>query len=111
MKKTICLLTLFFIALSVYAFDRSLDGSWGLIMDNKKEVFIRFNYGNKEIIIMDTVFRSKDYEEADDTLYFDDFDGDSVLVQYYRLTANKLLFILCNTDDPSQSLTMILTKF
>jgi hypothetical protein len=51
---------------TLYAFDRSLNGSWGLVKGIERTEFLRFN--TNEIIIMDTVFRSYDYEEADDTI-------------------------------------------
>jgi hypothetical protein len=108
MKKMICLLFLLCIGLGLFAFDRSLNGSWGLILAGEKKEFIRFN--NTEILIMDRLFRSGSYQEGDDTIYINNFDGDSVLLQYYRLAPNKLLFILWNTDDPTQSITLILSK-
>jgi hypothetical protein len=94
--------------MGLYAFDRSLNGSWGLVQDGEKIEFIRFN--NNEILIMNTLFRSNDYEEADDSIYIDDFDGDSVIVQYYRLSPNKLLFIIWNPNNVSESITLILSK-
>jgi hypothetical protein len=94
--------------LGLYAFDRSLNGSWGLIKSGEKIEFIRFN--TNEIILMDTLFRANTYEEADDTIYIDNFEGDSVIIQYYRLAQNKLLFIMWNTDSPDQSITLILSK-
>ena len=108
MKKIVCLVVFINICLGLYAFDRSLIGSWGLIMNGEKEEFIRFN--NNGIVIMNTLFRSTDYYEADDTIYIADFDGDSVIMQYYRLASNKLLYILWNTDDPTQSITLILSR-
>jgi hypothetical protein len=108
MKKFISLLIMFGVVFSVNAFDRSLNGSWGLIKDGEKMEFIRFN--NNEIIIMNTLFRSNDYEEVDDTIYIDDFDGDSVIIQYYRLSSTKLLFIIWNPEDIAQSVNLILSK-
>jgi len=108
MKRIICVIVFANICLGTYAFDRSLNGSWGLIMNGQKEEFVRFN--NNEILIMNILFRSSDYTEADDSIYIANFEGDSVLIQYYRLASNKLLFILWNTDDPTQSVTLILSK-
>ena len=108
MKKLICFFVVFSMGFTLYAFDRSLNGSWGLVKGGEKTEFLRFN--TNEIIILNKLFRSRDYEEADDTIYIDDFDGDSVIIQYHRLTPNKLLFIIWNTDDIQQSITLILTK-
>jgi hypothetical protein len=108
MKKFIGFVILFNIVFCLSAFDRSLNGSWGLVKDGEKMEFLRFN--NNEVIIMNTLFRSTDYEESDDSIYIDDFDGDSVIIQYYRLSSNKLLFIMWNTDDFTQSINLILSK-
>jgi len=108
MKKILCFIVLANVCLGIYAFDRSLNGSWGLIMNEQKNEFIRFS--NNEIFIMNTLYRSSDFSEADDTIYIDNFGGDSIIIQYYRLASNKLLFILWNTDDPTQSITLILSK-
>jgi hypothetical protein len=94
--------------LALHAFDRSLNGGWGVVLEGEKMEIIRFN--TNEIIIMNTLLRAHDYTESDDTIYIDDFNNDSVIIQYYRLAANKLLFILLNTDNPEQSITFILTK-
>jgi hypothetical protein len=107
MKKYFCLFVMIFVGFGLYAFDRSLNGSWGLVKSDEKVEFICFN--TNEIIIMNTLFRSNNYEEADDTIYIN-FDGDSVVIQYYRLSSNKLLFIMWNTDNPEQSITLILSK-
>jgi hypothetical protein len=108
MKKRICLLILLCSGLSLHAFDSSLKGSWGLVKDGEKKEVIQLN--NDGILLFDTLFRSDDYSEADNTIYISDFDDDSIILQYYRLASNKLLFILWNTDDPTQSITLILTK-
>jgi len=108
MKKLICLFIIFNMGFALYAFDRSLNGSWGLVKNGEKTEFLRFN--TNEIILLNKLFRSRDYEEIDDTIYINDFDGDSVVIQYYRLSPIKLLFILWNTDDIEQSITLILTK-
>jgi hypothetical protein len=109
MKKLVCLLAVIGISCGLYAFDRSLNGSWGLVTPDDRDEVIRFN--TNEIVIFDELFRpKKDYEEGEDTIYIEDAGGDSVMIQYYRLAPNKLLFILSNLDDPSQSLTLILTK-
>jgi len=108
MKKLICFLMVFSMGFALYAFDRSLNGGWGLVKAGEKTEFLRFN--TNEIRIFDTLFRSRDYEEADDTIYIDDFEGDSVIIQYHRLAPNKLLFIMWNTDNVEQSITLILTK-
>ena len=98
----------FSMSFALYAFDRSLNGTWGLVKGSEKTEFIRFN--TNEIIILDTLFRSSDYEEADDTIYINNFEGDFVIIQYHRLSPNKLLFIMWNTDNVEQSLMLILTK-
>ena len=92
----------------MFAFDPSLNGSWGLIMGDEKEEIVRFN--TNEIILYDQLFRSRDYEEADDTIYIYDLLGDSVILQYYRLSIGKLLFILWNVDNPIESMTLILSR-
>ena len=110
MKKLICVLFLLFIGLSAYAFDNSLHGSWGLVMGNEKQEIISFNSINKEIILSGFLLRLNDYTSLEDTLHVPDFDGDSIIIQYYHLAVNKLLFILWNTDDINQSMTLILSK-
>jgi len=108
MKKLACLFAMICIGSGLFAFDRSLNGSWGIIQGSEKEEVIRFN--TNEIILMDQLFRSRDFEEGENTIYIDDFDGDSVVIQYYLLAPNKLLFIFWNVDEPTESLTLILTK-
>jgi hypothetical protein len=110
MKKLICFCVVISVGLTLYAFDRSLNGSWGLVKSGEKMEFIRFN--TNEIIIMDTLFRPNDYEEeeGDNTIYIDSFDGDSIVIQYYRLSQNKLLFIMWDVDNPEQSITLVLSK-
>jgi len=108
MKKLICFLVIFGIGFAIHAFDSSLNGSWGLIKDGEKMVIIQFN--TDEIIITNTLFRAGNYTETDDSIYIDDFEGDSVVLQYYRLSANKLLIVIWNTDNPEQSITLILSK-
>jgi sensor domain CHASE-containing protein len=93
--------------IGLYAFDRSLNGSWGITKDGEKIELIRFN--NTEIIVMNTLFRSNDYEEADNTIYLE-LDGESILIQYHLLSSNKLLFIMTDADNFSEALTLILTK-
>jgi len=116
MKKTACILFLFFVFAgspfvnSVFALDSSLDGSWGISMDGDKLEIIRFNSVNNEIIIMSSLFRANDFSLADDTIHIYDFDGDSVIIQYYRLSPNKLLFILWNSNNITESITLILSK-
>jgi len=110
MKKTVCVLFFLFISLSLYAFDDSLDGSWGFIMGNVKHEIIRFFPVNKDIVIMGTTIRSSDYSEADNTIHIEDFDNDSVIIQYYQLTPDKLLFTLWSTHNITQSITLILSK-
>jgi len=108
MKKLICFFAIFITGLGLYAFDRSLNGGWGLIKDGEKVELIRFN--TNEITVMNTLVRSSNYTEADDTFYIDDLDGDSVIIQYFRLSANKILFLMWNTNNPEQSITLILSK-
>ena len=108
MKKLACFFAMICIGSGLFAFDRSLNGSWGIIQGSDKEELIRFN--TNEIIFMDQLLRSSDFEEAENTIYVNDSDGDSVIIQYYLLAPNKLLFIFWNIDDPSESYTLILTK-
>ena len=109
MKKIVCLFVLLSMCFTLYAFDRSLIGSWGLIMeDNDKEEVIRF--GQNEMAIFDMVLRPGDFETATDTIFIENLDGDSVIIQYYPLAPNKLLFIMSNTDNPMESLTLILSR-
>ena len=108
MKKFVCFFAMIGIGYGLFAFDRSLNGSWGLIQGREKEEFLRFN--TNEIILMDQLFRSHDYEEAENSIYISDFDGGAVVLQYYLLSPNKLLFILWNADDPTESITLILSK-
>ena len=110
MKKNICFFVMFIIGFSVFAFDRSLNGSWGLVHGKDREEFIRFNSSTNEILIMNTLFRSRDYEEAENSIYISDFDGESVMVQYYLLSSNKLLFIMSDLEKVGQSITLILSK-
>jgi hypothetical protein len=110
MKKLICFCVVISIGVTLYAFDPSLNGSWGLVKSGEKMEFLRFN--TDEIILMDTLFRSSEYEEEekDNSIYINSFDGDSVIIQYYRLSQNKLLFIMWAVDNPEQSITLILSK-
>ena len=108
MKKIMFVFVLLGICSALFAFDHVLIGSWGLIMPDEREEFIRF--GHDEVIIMDLLFRSRDFERAEDTIFINDFDGDSVLIQYYLLSQNKLLFIMWNIDEPTESLTLILSR-
>jgi len=110
MKKSVCVLFLFFISMSLFAFDNFLNGSWGIIMNNEKNEMVRFNSDTKEVVIMNLSFHLGDYTEADDTLHIANFDGDSVIIQYFRLSANKLLFTLWSTSNITESLTLILSK-
>jgi hypothetical protein len=107
MKRLFCLFIILTTTLGLYAFDRSLNGSWGLIKDGEKLEMIRFN--TTEVIIMDTLFRSNDYEEADNSIYVEK-DGESIMIQYYLLSSTKLLFVMTSLDDFTQSLSMILSK-
>ena len=116
MKKILCVFFLLFTFLSspfmssIYAFDNSLDGTWGIVMNDEKLEMVRFNSSNKEIIIMNFLFRQNDYTSADYTIHIYSFDGNSVIIQYYRLAPNKLLFTIWNTDDITQTMTLILSK-
>jgi hypothetical protein len=108
MKKFACFAVAISIACSLYSFDSSLNGSWGLIApDDQKEVVIRFN--TNEIAIFGELFRSHEYEEGIDTFYLQDKDGGAI-IQYYRLAQDKLLFIMTNMDNPLESVILILTK-
>ena len=108
MKKVMCFLVIFGIGYSLFAFDRSLNGSWGLNDGTDKVEFIGFN--TNEIRLMNQLYRAGDYQEIDDTIYIDD-DGEIIIIQYHRLSTNRLLFILFNADDPAESITLILSKF
>jgi hypothetical protein len=91
----------------IYAFDRELNGGWGLIESGGEKIeFIRFN--NDEIIFMDTLFRKDEYKETADTIFFDERES---LIQYYLLNHNKLLFILWDMEDSDNSVTLILSRF
>jgi hypothetical protein len=70
--------------------------------------FIRFN--DNEIIIMNSLFRPGTYDEANNTIFIDNFDGDSILIQYYLLSPTKLLFIMTDANNFEQNLTLVLTK-
>jgi hypothetical protein len=107
MKKLLCFCVIISAGFSLYAFDRSLNGSWGLVQSGEKMEFLRFN--TSEIVIMNTLFRAGDFEEADDTIAIE-LEGESVLIQYYRLSQSKLLFIMWNTDSPEESITLILSR-
>jgi len=108
MKKIICLFAMIGLSYGLFAFDRSLIGSWGIIIDKEREVFVRFNAN--EIIIMEELLRPGDYVEGENTILISNFDGDSVIVQYYLLSPNTLLFIMWNMDNPEESVTLILSK-
>jgi len=110
MKKLACILFLLFICISAYSLDSSLDGSWGISMDGEKLEIIRFNSKNNEIIIMSTLFRSHEFSLANDTINIFDFDGNSMIIQYYCLAPDKLLFIMRNSDGITESITLILSK-
>ncbi|GBU29030.1 hypothetical protein R84B8_02592 [Treponema sp. R8-4-B8] len=107
MKKILLFLIMFCIGYSLFAFDSSLIGSWGLISGSEKHEFIRFN--RNEFILLDTLYRQGNYQEMNDTIYFEK-DGDSAILQYFLLSANKLLFIIWNVDDTKESITLILTR-
>ena len=108
MKKLICFFAILGIGCALYAFDPPLNGSWGLIMPGDNNEIIWFNYN--EIRLFNKLFQSDEYAEADDTIYINDYDGEAIMIQYYLLAPNKLLFILTNMDDSSETMTMILTK-
>jgi hypothetical protein len=107
MKRLVCFVIIASAIISgLYAFDSSVSGSWGLIdPDGEKVEFLRFS--NAEIIIMETLYRKGSYTESTDSIYF---NGEDVVMQYYRLSPNKLLFILFNTDDMQDTITLILSK-
>ena len=108
MKKLICFFCIMSIGCGLYAFDRSLNGSWGLIDFSGTNEIIWFN--TDEIRVFDQLFESYEYEDTEDTIYIDDYEGDSIMIQYYRLSPNKLLFIMTNLYDSTESITMILSK-
>jgi hypothetical protein len=107
MKKLSCLFIVISITAGLYAFDRSLNGSWGIVKDEEKTEIIRFN--NTELIFADTLFRAGDYEEAENTIYVEE-DGEFFLIQYHLLSSNKLLFIMAGEGDFSDTITLILSK-
>jgi hypothetical protein len=90
----------------LYAVDNSLIGSWGLVDEyGDKTEMVRFN-GN-EVIFMNTLFRQHEYTEANDSIYFND---SAVIMQYYLLAPNKLLFIIWDTENAEESITLILSR-
>jgi hypothetical protein len=107
MKRFVCFLVMAGICVGAFAFDRSLNGSWGLSKDGEKEEFLRFN--NNEISIMDTLFRESDYGKADNSIYIE-LEDESLLIQYYLLSPKTLLFIMTNTEDFSEAITLILSR-
>jgi hypothetical protein len=107
MKKFFCLLILISAAAGLYAFDRSLNGSWGIIKGGEETEIIRFN--NDEIFFADTPFQTDDYEEAENTIYIEE-EGSFFLLQYHLLSSNKLLFILTSEDNFSETVTLILSR-
>jgi hypothetical protein len=107
MKKLVCFAVAISITCSLYAFDSSLNGSWGLITPDEKEEVIRFN--TNEIFIFGGLFRSHEYDEGTDTFYIQDMTGGAI-IQYYLLAQNKLLFIVTNVGSPSESVILILTR-
>jgi len=116
MRKSACILILLFACLSspfvssIYAIDSNLNGSWGISMKGEKLEIIRFNSAANEIIIMNTLFRSHEFSLADDTIHIFNFDNDSVIIQYYRLAPDKLMFIMWNSDDITEAITLILSR-
>jgi hypothetical protein len=111
MKKLVCFFAMIGLVFSLHSFDSSLLGGWGLVMPgNERLEIIRFN-PNGELIITGERFLSGNYEASEDTIYIDDFDGDAVIIQYYSLAQNKLLFIMWSLDNPEMSLTLILSRF
>ncbi|GHV17034.1 hypothetical protein FACS189493_3930 [Spirochaetia bacterium] len=105
MKRAFCFFVVLSITVGLCAFDKSLNGSWGLTMDGEQQEFIRFT-DNEIIIFGDTLFRSGDFEEADNSIYIE-LDGSNFLIQYYLLAPNTLLFIMF---DGSNTMTFILSK-
>jgi hypothetical protein len=107
MKKFFCLCGAILVSAGLYAFDRSLNGSWGIVKDGEETEIIRFN--NTEIFFADTPFQAGDYEEAENTIYLEE-GGDFLFLQYHLLSSNKLLFILTGKDDFSETVTLILSR-
>jgi len=107
MKKVACFLLMACMSFTLYAVDQTL-GSWGLVFGEEKEEFLRF--GQDEIILMDTLFRSRDFERAENTILIENFDGEAVMLQYHLLSPNALLFIMWSVDDPTESMTLILSR-
>jgi hypothetical protein len=107
MKKFLCLFMAISIGAGLYAFDRSLNGSWGIIKDGEETEIIRFD--NTEIFFADSPFQLGDYEEAENTIYIEE-EGNFFLLQYHLLSPNKLLFILTSEDDFSETVTLILSR-
>jgi hypothetical protein len=91
----------------LYAFDRSLNGSWGIVKDGEKTEIIRFN--NTELFFADTLFLEGDYAEAENTIYVEE-EEEFFLIQYHLLSSNKLLFIMTGENDFSDSITLILSR-
>ncbi|MCL1959061.1 MAG: hypothetical protein FWF68_05630 [Spirochaetes bacterium] len=66
MKKFICLFAMLSIGYGLFAFDRSLNGSWGLTEGKEKEEIIRFNT-NEIVLIWNKyfalrLFRRREYD-------------------------------------------------
>jgi hypothetical protein len=103
MKKFICLFAMLSIGYGLFAFDRSLNGSWGLTEGKEKEEIIRFN--TNEIVLNGENIPSSDYSEGENTIYVY-----SLVIQYYLLSSKKMLLIMWDNEKPENSMVMILTK-
>jgi outer membrane lipoprotein-sorting protein len=111
MKRLLCCLIVLGVVCSSYAFDRSLNGSWGIVnRDSEKFEVIRFS--TNEIILEDTLFRANDYEEVNDyTIYFSSTNNSNSFsaIQFHLLTPNKMLLIMID-DYNDRIYTLILSR-
>jgi hypothetical protein len=107
MKKIFCFFVMMGICVGVFAFDRSLNGRWGLAKVGEELEFIKFN--DDVISIMGSFFSPDDYEETDNSIYIEDEDK-SILIQYYLLSPGALLFIVSNSENFNEGITLILSR-
>ncbi|MBB6481520.1 hypothetical protein [Spirochaeta isovalerica] len=108
MKKNIFLLICISISSTLFASDESLNGSWGVIVGDSAYEALRVDVD--EIIIIDKLFRSGEYEIGNGFIHIEDFDGEEVMIQYHFLEEDKLLFIITNLEKITESITLIFQR-